>query len=119
MSTALSSLLSAPLNTSLLVFLVALWLWQWNARVGAESGWAELSMSFRKIVLERQYYRVLTAAVTHLSAMHLAFTAASLASLAPLEAARGSAFYARTTALLLAGSAAVWMGLTFLALSVV
>ena len=52
-----------------------------DARVGAESGWAELSMSFRKIVLERQYYRVLTAAVTHLSAMHLAFNAASLASL--------------------------------------
>lgn len=75
----------------------------------------DVSTSFRKVVIERQYYRVITATFTHLNILHIVFNMASLYSIGMVEAARGSLFYAEQTVLLIFASQVAWMGLVYLA----
>ena len=100
MSTLLEYITLSPLNSAVIALNSVLFLYAWNARLGVE----EVALSYRRVVAERQYYRCVTAAFTHLDAMHILFNMGALVSVAPLEAARGSAWYAETTLLLLVAS---------------
>ena len=103
---AMNYLLAAPCTCALAAGMTALFAYMWNYRIGLEA----VCLSYTIVARERQYYRLLTAAVTHVSAMHILFNMGSLLNLAPLEALMGSAWYAETTLLLLYASMACWMG---------
>ena len=105
MSTLLEYITLSPLNSAVIALNSVLFLYAWNARLGVE----EVALSYRRVVAERQYYRCATAAFTHLDAMHILFNMGALVSVAPLEAARGSVWYAETTLLLLGGASALWL----------
>ena len=110
---AVHYLLDAPVTCALAAGMTALFGYMWNYRIGLEA----VCLSYAIVARERQYYRLVTAAVTHVSAMHILFNMGSLLNLAPLEAALGSAWYAETTLLLLYASMACWMGVMHLAVT--
>lgn len=109
-STALQVLLSQPLNTTVMVVNTAIWFWMWNKRYGYE----DVSTSYNKVVVERQYYRVVSATFCHLNLLHLVFNMGSLYTVGVLEASLGSFFYFHRTVLLILLSEAVWMAITHL-----
>jgi len=111
-STVLQQVQSAPLNSAVMLLNSVIWFWMWNRRAGFE----DVATSFRKVVLERQFYRVITATFTHLNLLHLVFNMASLYSIGAVETARGSYWYLQYTVLLIWTSEAVWMGITYLLL---
>lgn len=66
-----------------------------------------------QVVREGHYWRVLSAAFSHLDLMHLLFNMSSLLSLGQvMEAAMGSVYYLRVTVLLIAASTAITLGMT-------
>jgi membrane associated rhomboid family serine protease len=77
--------------------MTALFGYMWNYRIGLEA----VCLSYAIVARERQYYRLVSAAVTHVSAMHILFNMGSLLNLAFMEMVLGSAWYAETTVLLL------------------
>ena len=104
-STFLRVLTTQPLTCSLVTSMSLLFFFMWNRRVDYDA----VSISYRRVILEGQYYRVLTAAVCHLDVMHILFNMGSLLSVGIVEAAFGTLWYAETTALLLLSSKAVWL----------
>ena len=108
-SALLTTLSAQPLNSLVLATLVAIFILQWAKR------WDNslVSVSYRTAILERQFYRLLSASFAHVSLLHLAFNAASLVSIGKIEEARGSAYYANTTLQLLLVCPAMFMGLTY------
>ena len=105
MGTAASTLAAAPLTCTLAAAMSALFFYMWNTRVGLDA----VSLTYNRVAKERQYYRLLSAAVTHVDVMHILFNMGSLLNLAPLEAMMGSLWYLETTLLLLYGSMGAWM----------
>jgi membrane associated rhomboid family serine protease len=101
---------AAPLNSFILALNVVLWFVHWSY----EHGFENISTSFRKVVLERQYYRVITATFSHLNFFHLAFNMESLNSLGRLEDEFGTYWYAVQTVLLIFVGHVSWMGMTYL-----
>jgi membrane associated rhomboid family serine protease len=76
-------------------------------------GYEAVAISYRRVMLERQFYRVLTATLCHLNVMHIIFNMATLYSAGgQMEAAKGSGWYLETTVLLLAAGAGLWMAMT-------
>ena len=94
---------AAPLNTVVCAGLAGLFFYMWNSRVPLDG----FATSYRKTVLERQYYRVLSSAIAHVNALHLVFNVAALWNVGVMmEASRGTAWYARqSVALLVLGQA--------------
>lgn len=85
-----------------------LWFWMWNRRVD----FSNVAVSYEKSIQDKQYYRILTATVTHLNIMHILFNMTSLISLAQQETMHGTLWYAETTILLLLVSSFFWMTIT-------
>ena len=89
----------------------SLFFYMWNYRIGLDA----VSLTFNRVFRERHYYRLVSAAVTHVDMMHILFNMGSLLQMAPLEAWLGSLWYAETTLLLLYSSMALWMLIVYLA----
>ena len=85
MSELLLYLTQAPVNSFLVALNSCIFLYAWNARMGFE----DVSVSYRRVVSERQFYRVLTAALTHLDAMHVLFNMGALVGVARGVSPRG------------------------------
>ena len=102
----LSQALAAPLTAALVAVNSLIFLRMWNAR----AGYAHVSISYRSVVLERQWYRVVSSAFCHLNFMHLLMNMYGLWSFGALEEAFGSLWYLETTCLLLAACTACWLG---------
>ena len=86
------------------------WVWYYLNRRGL--GYEDVGVSYKKAVLERQYWRCLTASFSHVSPLHLLFNASSLWSLGVVEQMGsrgpgwGSEWYLRYTCLLYTSDAA-------------
>ena len=78
------------------------------------SGWGyeDVGMSYEAVVSKRQVWRCLVASVAHVSPVHLLMNLQGLWSLSALERVLGVPYYLFCSALLLAGSTAVNMGIT-------
>lgn len=84
------------------------WVWYYLNRRGL--GYEDVGVSYKKAVLERQYWRCLTASFSHISPLHLLFNASSLWSLGVVEQMGsrgpgwGSEWYLRYTLVMLVGT---------------
>lgn len=92
-----------PATTCIILLNSVLWFRAWNARLPFDA----VSTSYEAVILRKEYWRVFTAAFSHLDIMHLVFNMASLWSCGQMEALFGSVFYLRTTLLLLFLSSAI------------
>ena len=106
MSSALQQAAAAPLTALVTAANSLIFLYMWNARVG----FAQVAISYRRVVRERQWYRIASSAFCHLSALHLLMNMYGLWSFGALEAAFGSGWYLETTCLLLLVGTACWLG---------
>ena len=106
MSSALQQAAAAPLTALVAAANALIFLHMWNSR----AGFAHVAISYRRVVLERQWYRVVSSAFCHLSALHLLMNMYGLWGFGALEAALGSAWYLETTCLLLLAGTACWLG---------
>jgi len=106
MSSALQQAAAAPLTALIAAANVLVFLHMWNSRAGYEA----VSISYRRVVAERQWYRVVSSAFCHLSALHLLMNVYGLWGFGALEAALGSGWYLETTCLLLLAGTACWLG---------
>lgn len=75
-------------------------------------GYEDVGMSYEAVVSRRQLWRCLVASVAHVSPIHLLMNLQGLWSLASLERVMGVPYYLFCSALLLAGSTAVHVGVT-------
>jgi hypothetical protein len=91
-----------PLTTSVVCICCAVWFWLWNRRVDAEA----VGVSFRKVVHDREYWRVVTATFAHLDIMHLVFNVWGLWSCRHVELLHGSLYYLQNTIVLMVRSCA-------------
>lgn len=99
-----------PLNSFVIALNTLIFLWHWNRRETYE----HLAISYRRIVLEKQFYRIITATFSHLDFMHIIFNMGSLYQAGALESMLGSAWYAETTLLLIAVIPVMWLSVTHL-----
>jgi membrane associated rhomboid family serine protease len=100
---------AAPANTAVMALCTVIWFFMWNRRVGFE----EVSISYTRVVRDGQYYRALTAALTHLDVLHILFNMATLWSVCAEEAVHGSVWYLVITTQLLLVSKALWIGIVY------
>lgn len=112
-STLLAAVVAAPLNSALIAFCSLLWLAMWNWRVGLD----DVSVSYSKVVRERQVYRIVSAQMVHSGFMHVMFNMASLTSLNELEMLMGTAAYLRVVVALLLLCMVVFLGATHIAVT--
>jgi len=103
-STALTTLQEEPLTVAIMAVCSVVWFWMWNRRISADN----VAISFRSVVAERHYYRVVTAAFVHLSWMHIIFNMATLFTF-HAEPGMGTLEYLRVTILLLFLCKFVWL----------
>lgn len=96
-----------PVNTTIIVLCSVIWFWMWNKRMGYD----QVAISYRHVMEERHWYRIVTAAMTHLDIMHLVFNMAGLWSVGLVESWLGHMWYVETTVLLLFLSEGIWLGL--------
>jgi membrane associated rhomboid family serine protease len=109
-STAWQALTAQPLTCAVAALCTGIFAWMWNTR--RDTDLAHVALSYQRVVVERQYYRVVTATLCHVNAMHLLFNMGTLLSLGPVEARLGAAGYLRHTLLLLLLCKAVFLGAT-------
>jgi membrane associated rhomboid family serine protease len=100
---------AAPVNTALMALCTVIWFVMWNRRAGFE----DVAISYAKVVRERQYYRMVTAAFTHLDVMHILFNMATLWTVGVEEQEHGHYWYARTTTQLLLASKLTWLAVVY------
>ena len=105
-STFLSLLAAEPVTAVIVVICVAIWLIMWNRRIEVD----DYATSYAKVVLEGQYYRIVTATFCHLSLLHLLFNSYGLFQLGFVETFAGSYYYVVETIMLLALSEAIFLG---------
>ena len=115
-STALTVLRASPLNCCVVALCSGLYFWMWNTRRDTSLG--AVATSYRAVVEEGQYYRVLTATVCHANALHLLFNMGTLLSLGSVEPWLGALGYLRMTLLLTAASEAAFLAIVGAALKV-
>lgn len=89
-SPLIRDLASRPLSTSILTLCVAIYAYQKWRDVPVEA----IAVSYRNVVEELQVWRVVTASLSHLGMMHLAFNMSSLYALGGLESRLGALRYA-------------------------
>ena len=109
-----------PATTS--VIIVCCLVWYYLHRHGL--GYEDVGVSYRKAVVEGQYWRCITASFSHVSLIHLLFNMSSLWSLGVVEKMGrlnskgdtewGTACYVRYTVVMLIGTMAVVLGVTHL-----
>jgi len=80
--------------------MVIWWFYVWNYNVPVE----KIAYHFDKVVLEGQYWRVITAGLSHLNLLHVGFNMVSMYSMAWIEQYLGSIEYLRISFILLIGS---------------
>lgn len=109
MANALDQMKLAPVNTTVIALCSVVWFYMWNRRVPPDN----VSISYTRVVSTRQYYRCVTAALVHLSWLHIIFNMISLWSVWVAEAEHGSYWYWRTTTQLLLLSKLLYLGIVF------
>jgi membrane associated rhomboid family serine protease len=105
-STLLATVAAQPLTCAVVAVCTAVYAVMWNRRLGYE----DVSTSYRRVVGERQFYRVVSATFCHLNLMHLVFNMYGLFTLGVVEAVRGSYYYLQYTVLLILLSEALFLG---------
>lgn len=107
MPSILVQLAATPLNSSIIILCSLIWFYMWNRRITFE----HVSISYRKVIDQYQYYRIITAAFTHLDLMHILFNMSALWSVGSIEIWKGSLWYIETTILLIFLSKGFWLTL--------
>jgi len=105
MSEFVSQLLSSPCNSLIVALNTGIFAYMWNYRIGYE----HVAVSYKKCILEKHLYRIITATFCHASFLHVLMNMSGLWSLGSIEASRGSVWYLETTAMLLLLSMSLWL----------
>jgi membrane associated rhomboid family serine protease len=96
-SSNMGNLLENPMNSLILtiIFIVAYYLWAYNLDVSL------ISYSYEKVVLQKEYFRIITASLSHVDVLHLLFNTMTLYQLGSLEGIYGSLTYGYLSILLI------------------
>ncbi len=86
-----------PLTTGTCALLVGIWFALWNRRVEFE----RVGLSYKKVVVEGERWRIITATFSHLEMFHVLFNVYSLYSCGEIETALGSFYYFKVTCILI------------------
>ncbi|GLC35006.1 hypothetical protein PLESTM_000268600 [Pleodorina starrii] len=109
---------SHPATSAVTALCVGVWMWLLQRRVPPSA----VGLSYQRFVGERQWWRALTAQVSHLDVLHLVLNVSSLWGLAdqtePEGVAGASLEYLRLSVLLLLTSAAICLALHHFAVAV-
>eukprot|EP00245_Coleochaete_scutata_P006412 TRINITY_DN20837_c0_g1_i1.p1 TRINITY_DN20837_c0_g1~~TRINITY_DN20837_c0_g1_i1.p1 ORF type:complete len:268 (+),score=22.68 TRINITY_DN20837_c0_g1_i1:371-1174(+) len=91
-----------PVTSILISICTGLWVYIQNKGVG----YGDVGVSYENIVVEKQYWRVITACFSHISFLHLVFNMSSLWSLGVVEKLPdlGSVYYLKHTLVLVIAS---------------
>lgn len=89
--------MASPVSASVCAVCACFWLYLWNRRATYES----VGLSYRKVVHDRERWRILTATFAHLEIGHLLMNLFSLWSCAGIEPEIGSFEYFRITCILI------------------
>lgn len=109
-STALAVAAAQPLTCAVAALCVGVYAWMWNTR--RDRDLAHVATSYARVVLQRQWYRAVTATFCHVNALHLLFNMGSLMSMGVAEVMLGPLGYVRVTILLMLLSEALFLGIT-------
>lgn len=93
----------APVTIAVMVLCAGVWLYLWSKRVEFES----VAFSYRKVVVDGEWWRMVTSSLSHLEIVHLGFNLYSLWNCRVVEALNGSLYYFQTTLVLMALSMAL------------
>ena len=74
-----------------------MWFTLWNRRVEFEA----VAISYRKVVVEGEHWRALSATFSHLDVLHLVFNVYGLWGCRDIEVALGSFYYFKYTCILI------------------
>ncbi|EFJ24101.1 hypothetical protein SELMODRAFT_101862 [Selaginella moellendorffii] len=104
-------IIDRPASSCLIALCSAVWLYIQHRSIG----YAEVGMSYETVVLQGQYWRILTSSFSHISFLHLVFNMSALWSLGMVEGLKGIGlgvtFYVHYTLLLVLLSAALVLGI--------
>ncbi|MCO5591591.1 hypothetical protein L7F22_045579 [Adiantum nelumboides] len=104
-------ILEKPVSSSIITLCSAIWLYIQKKCVG----YGDVGMSYDSVVTERQHWRVITSAFSHISILHLVFNTNALWSLGVVEQLKhvglGVEFYLQYTLVLIILSAFLVLGL--------
>lgn len=99
-SSFLITLQQQPLTLAHILFMTFLFLWQWNYDIPAS--W--IGVHYDRVLEQREWWRLITSAYSHLGVLHIGFNMYSLWSYGFLEYMLGSLTYCRYSFILLLAS---------------
>lgn len=99
-----------PFTLMAIVAMSCWYLYTWNYHFDI----GKVTISYDSVVTQKQYYRVFTAAVSHLCLMHIAFNMSSLYSIGSVEFYIGTLAYIRYTFMILVVSSCAMLGIYYL-----
>lgn len=99
-SSFLSTLSSQPCTLAHILFMTALFLYQWNYDLAYD----KIGIHYERVLVHQEWWRLIISAYSHLNIFHILFNMYSLWSFGFLEAYYGSLTYLKFSFILLIGS---------------
>jgi len=102
-ATLLGDVISTPGTSLMIAICIGVWLYIMQYNLNYE----DVGLSYHKIIIDKHYWRGITASLSHINILHLFFNMSSLWSCRSIEIAFGTIFYLKYSFLLMVASIAI------------